>query len=98
MEATHFIEVWKGFGGVLNDHACLPMWDFETQIEETRKSEFLETIAVWKIKPTDVPLRYRLAKRIGGNEGDMCGVEYFKKSLQLNAHVKKEFINAIIGV
>jgi hypothetical protein len=98
MEATHFIEIWRGSSSATHDYVCLDISYLETQLTATRFSPYLQTIAVWKIKPTNVPLGQRLAKRIGGNEGDMCSIEYFKKFLELNAHLKKEFINAIIGV
>jgi len=62
MEATHFIEVWKDGQFFHQTHQPYEIrfknWHIKSTIEHG-----LETIAVWRIKPTDVPLQERMAAR-----------------------------------
>ena len=65
MEATHFIEVWKSSrsGGVLMTE-CSPIEFIYDCLRVTIKESLGETVAVWRIKPTDVPLQERLLRRV----------------------------------
>jgi hypothetical protein len=67
MRATHFIEVWRCVGYIISYSGDLLYSEEELQdaLHETRNHPMgnLETIAVWRIKPTDVPLQERMMLR-----------------------------------
>lgn len=65
MEATHFIEVWKSkYSGQLLMANCNPIDWLNICLGVTVRDGLGETIAVWRIKPTDVPLQERLLRRV----------------------------------
>ena len=76
MEATHFIEFYRFFGksGIYTS-GIKPIK--ELQKELTMTLIYGETIAVWRIKPTDVPIEERLAKRLGSPIG-YCSAGFFR--------------------
>lgn len=49
---------------------------------------FSHIIAIWRIKPTDVPLQERLAARIGGVSGSYCGNGFFEAAHNLTSAIK----------
>ena len=64
MEATHFIEVYKsGWGKNLRNTMCNEISEMVRYLKETDCKRTLETIAVWRIKPSDVPLSWRMLNR-----------------------------------
>jgi hypothetical protein len=64
MEATHFIEVWKYSDGDYDStFEPWPIEDLQFDLKDTIQQGH-ETIAVWRIKPTDVPLQTRLLKLV----------------------------------
>jgi len=82
MEATHFIEIWKYKNGGY-DQTCepWPIEDLETDLRETATFGH-ETIAVWRIKGTDVPLQQRLdLRRFGMGYGQFDDGIMYKADL-----------------
>lgn len=73
--ATHFIEVYgMAIGGVRNS-AVFNIESIEEHLDFSYKSDWLETVAVWYIKPTDVPIEHRLGERI--QMGSVCDTETY---------------------
>jgi len=86
MEATHFIEVWNDiFGQGVSD--VYEIEDFDGTLSQTQKCN-CETIAVWRIKPTDVPLQQRLDLRKWGmgygqiDDGESYKIDHTKYKFQ----------------
>lgn len=76
MEATHFISVIKGYEGKLFNMPCQKMYFLQYTLNGIDYG-YAETIAVWRIKPTDVPIGIRLANRIGGGT-TFCSPEMYE--------------------
>ncbi len=93
MEATHFLGVFTN-----------PFHKWQTFTEEMKYGIFsgtylggdirVETIAVWRIKPTDVPMQERLAARIG-LIGGLCTPEGYGKWVEMNKAIKRSILFGI---
>jgi hypothetical protein len=65
MEATHFIELYSGTMDTVEPWSTPidTINRLQHRLNETALYEYIETIAVWRIKETDVPLQERLNER-----------------------------------
>ncbi len=90
MEATHFIEVYKYKDGTPIEYSNfvhdISQLDFCLQATLS-ESEYLETIAVWRIKQTDVPIERRLAERLGSPNG-FSSQGFYQKANEMYANTK----------
>jgi hypothetical protein len=88
MEATHFIEVYSG-----DTTRVMPIKDLTSTLEDTLRYEFLETVAVWRIKETDVPIEKRLGDRFLGGAG-LVSPNYLDRAVKLSESMKRDFSTA----
>lgn len=65
MEATHFMILWKNCFGVRVTPILSNTKQYKTRKKLLSTLVATEIVAVWRIKPTDVPLQTRLAERFG---------------------------------
>jgi hypothetical protein len=91
--ATHFIEVWKGIDDTESHSSMFNTINvLENYIRSTSSKGKLETVAVWRIKPTDEPIQFRLRRRGISRKAIhsmwMQKVEYLKNQAKQNANTE----------
>lgn len=73
MGTTHFIQVYK-VGRILGQsHEPFDIGLLDRILNNTPT---IETVAVWRIKQTDVPIEQRLSERLGVN--GLCHKDFFE--------------------
>lgn len=90
MEATHFIEVYNAGVDGFRQTCCHPINYLHTCLGCTASKMYIYTVAVWKIRATDVPIDKRLAKRVGSPEG-FCTVEFYQKARRMASDYAKVY-------
>jgi hypothetical protein len=91
MEATHFCEVWKYYAD--GRTVCSYITGIGTLKENLAMTDFnfvCETIAVWRIKETDVPIEKRLGDRFLGGAG-LVSPNYLDRAVKLAESIKRTY-------
>jgi hypothetical protein len=84
MEATHFIEVWKYSNDPETEmeNSPSPIRELDEDLEFSKKHADIQTVAVWRIKETDVPIEKRLGDRFLGGAG-LVSPNYLDRAVKL---------------
>jgi len=89
MEATHFVEIVKHSDGKYGQSSLSPIQELKHCLS---LSEFCnwETIAVWRIKQTDIPLHRRISERLISNYRKKYGFLYPTSEMLKREMIKEQ--------